>query len=617
MKIIDIPGGQGSASWHAHRAQHWNASDAPAMMGASPYKTRAQLLHEMHAGISPEASQATQYAYAEGHRAEALARPLAEKIVDDELYPCVGTKGKYSASFDGITLGGETLFEHKLLSNGLASAFSDGSNLPAHYRIQMEHQMMVSGATAVLFMASKWNEDGTLDKEVHCWYSPDLELREKIVAGWAQFEADLAAYVPQPVSPTIVAEPVESLPTVIVRMTGSLTIESNLSGFGVALRDFIAKIPERPTTDLEFAQTDAACKALKRAEDMLKAEEDRALAGMADVEQMRRIVADLRDVARRTRLAREKIVEYRKTEIRLEEIQRGKTVITAHIAGLNDALGKPYVPASKADFALAIKGLRSLDSVRAAIDQAIADAKIEASATQQRIMANLKRLQDAGHPMLFADTATLVLKDGDDLSAIIQRRIGQHEAAEAKRLEAERERIRAEEQRRAAELAEKERERIRIEEQEKARREAAEAQRIESARVAAEQEKARLVADSEARLKAKEEAAENAAREAKERAEAKRMAEEAASVKYAHLAEEFEREFEREESEEPTLKLGAICSRLGFTMTSAFVESLGIKPAKVDGASKLYRQIDFVRICSALISHISAASETNFSGEKV
>jgi len=33
------------------------------------------------------------------------------------------------------------------------------------------------------------------------------------------------------------------------------------------------------------------------------------------------------------------------------------------------------------------------------------------------------------------------------------------------------------------------------------------------------------------------------------------MAEEAASVKYAHLAEEFEREFEREESEEPTLKL--------------------------------------------------------------
>ena len=45
MKIIDLPGGQGSEAWHQHRAQHWNASDAAAMMGCSSYQTRNELLH--------------------------------------------------------------------------------------------------------------------------------------------------------------------------------------------------------------------------------------------------------------------------------------------------------------------------------------------------------------------------------------------------------------------------------------------------------------------------------------------------------------------------------------------------------------------------------------------
>ena len=52
MKILDLI--QGSPEWLAHRATHFNASDAPAMMGCSPYKTRAQLLREMHTGVVPE-----------------------------------------------------------------------------------------------------------------------------------------------------------------------------------------------------------------------------------------------------------------------------------------------------------------------------------------------------------------------------------------------------------------------------------------------------------------------------------------------------------------------------------------------------------------------------------
>ena len=97
---------QGSPEWHAHRAQHFNASDAPAMMGCSPYKTRAQLVRELATGVAAEVDAATQRRFDAGHRFEELARPLAEQIIGEELYPCVGTDGKLSASFDGLTMDG-------------------------------------------------------------------------------------------------------------------------------------------------------------------------------------------------------------------------------------------------------------------------------------------------------------------------------------------------------------------------------------------------------------------------------------------------------------------------------------------------------------------------------
>ena len=52
MQIVNVQ--QGTPEWFEHRAQSLNASDAPAMMGVSPYKTRSQLIKEMATGITPE-----------------------------------------------------------------------------------------------------------------------------------------------------------------------------------------------------------------------------------------------------------------------------------------------------------------------------------------------------------------------------------------------------------------------------------------------------------------------------------------------------------------------------------------------------------------------------------
>ena len=83
MRIVELV--QGTQEWHVHRAQHFNASDAPAMLGCSPYKSRSQLVREIATGISADVDAATRERFDTGHRAESLARPLAEKIIGDVL----------------------------------------------------------------------------------------------------------------------------------------------------------------------------------------------------------------------------------------------------------------------------------------------------------------------------------------------------------------------------------------------------------------------------------------------------------------------------------------------------------------------------------------------------
>ncbi|WP_034930819.1 YqaJ viral recombinase family protein, partial [Candidatus Accumulibacter vicinus] len=115
MKIHELI--QGSPEWQAYRASHFNASDAPTMMGCSPYKTRAQLLREMHTGVAGDIDIATKKRFDNGHRAEALARPLAEEFIGAELYPVTGSEGRLSASFDGLTLDESEGFEHKAMND--------------------------------------------------------------------------------------------------------------------------------------------------------------------------------------------------------------------------------------------------------------------------------------------------------------------------------------------------------------------------------------------------------------------------------------------------------------------------------------------------------------------
>jgi len=464
---------QGSAAWHQHRATARNASDASAMMACSPYKSRTALLKERATGITPEVDAATQARFDRGHAIEEAARPLAEAFIGDDLSPVIGTTddGYLSASFDGLTFCGTIAWECKSWNESKAQVVRDGHVPQADYW-QCVQQLAVSNAQKLIYTVT----DGTPERTVHATLlqSDIVHDRTALLAGWEQFDKDLAAFDPRAERPAaVVAEPVESLPAVVVQVNGALTVGGNLEDFGAALKTFIDRIPKKPSTDQEFADAEAATKALKKAEEALAAAEDGALAQISDVEVMRRTVADLKNLARTTRLATEKLVAAEKEARRTEIVTGAQAQLDQHVQALNQRLGTNWLPRIAGGFAETIKGLKSLDSMRDKVAVALTSAKHDANQLAARLETNRKHLvqEDGDWIALFADFSTVGAKAEEDFQALASLRIGNHKQAEAARLDKERERIRAEEAARLAREAaakaqqEAEQERRRIQQQ--------------------------------------------------------------------------------------------------------------------------------------------------------
>jgi len=425
----------GTPEWDQHRAACFNASDAAAMLDMSKYKSRAELIRETATGIRPDVSPELQLRFDDGHRFEAAVRPLAERIIGEELFtPIMSVEidgMRLSASFDGLTMGDDIAWEHKTLNKELDSHLSKGI-VPVQYHPQLEQQLLVSGAGRVLFMAS----NGTEESALHAWYESQPKLRDQIIAGWKQFAKDVAAYVPEESAPVPVATPIMDLPAVSVQIEGTLAVLSNLPAFGERLQSFIAGLNPAPESDQDFADAENEVKVLKRAEEELEAAEARALSQIAVVDEMRKMKAMLHKLARDTRLAREKLVKERKDFVRAKIQSDAVALIQAHAGELHARLGGLYLPPIQHDVAGAMKGKKTMSSLKDAAASAVAQWKIEADRVAALIEKNLATLREKGHAFLFRDIKELVLKDPEAVSAIADQRIAQHEAEQKAKAEA-------------------------------------------------------------------------------------------------------------------------------------------------------------------------------------
>ena len=592
MKTISLI--QGTPEWAAHRSHHFNASDAPAMMSCSPYMTRTELLTRIKTGISPDVDPATRRRFDDGHRFEALARPLAERIIGEELYAVTGTNGKLSASFDGLTLLEDTAWEHKSMNASLygsGAPWGDGFELPLHYRVQMEQQMIVSGAGRVLFMASRWNDDDTLDVEQHCWYASDPDLRTQIIVGWQQFAADLAAYQPEaPAAAAPIGKAPESLPALHIVLKGEVSA-SNLATFKEVALAAIRSVNRDLQTDQDFADSAKARKWCEDIESKVAAAKEHALSQTASIDELFRTMDEISAEARRVRLELDKLEKARTVALNGEIVADGVRQFADHMRALNAAMPSPYMPSVPVDFGGAIKGLRSVASKKDAVATELARAKIVANEIAARIQANIKHLQEhaSAHRFLFVDTATIVLKAPDDLQALVALRISQHERAEAAKAEAQRERIRAEE---AAKLQRAADERARAEAEEKRRAEEVESRRATQAELA----------------------------HAKENTEGQELSPTAQALYEEEAADSFAQRHPTLAQPAPAtairtdsgarLSLGQINDRIApLSISVAGLAELGFDPVAQVKASRLYCESDFPSICAAIARHAHAAAQ--------
>jgi putative phage-type endonuclease len=594
MKLLHLQ--QGTQEWIDARAKCECASDAPAVLGCSPYKTRAQLLREKHTGVPAEINIATQNRFDNGHRAEALARPLAEEFIGAELFPavCVSDDGTMLASMDGLTLDETTGFEHKALNAELRAIFAsgtddmDGSLLPLMHRVQMEMQFMVTGCERTLFMCSEWTAEGELVEEHHCWYYPDTALQAQIIAAWRQFRADLAAYVvPESVDPAPVGKAPETLPALRIEVTGQVTA-SNLSEFKATALAAIRSVNRELRTDADFADAAKAVAWCSDVESRLKAAKEHALSQTASIDALFKAIDDISTEARAVRLDLDKLVTRRKVEVKEQAVSLARKALDDHIATLNAELAPMRLLSVTADFAGAIKGLRTVASMQDALDTTLAGAKIAADAQARVIRGNLAKYKAkaAGMEFLFADLGQIVHKAADDFEALVSSRIATHQAAEAER---ERKRVEAEQQRIAAEA------------------ERLAAKKIEDARVAALAEQRRQDAAAESvRVAAAAAPAPTIAAEQAELIERGRViVDDIITAEILQAAVIRPNTVAPRQDEPATLKLGDINARLApLKLDAAGMAELGVSPARTEGAAKLYRESDFERLLCGIAKHV-------------
>ncbi|RRW90622.1 YqaJ viral recombinase family protein [Pandoraea apista] len=417
---------QGSDEWAQFRLEHFGASEAAAMLGLSTKVKRNELLHMKYVGTPREFSDWVQKNILDhGHEVEALARPIVEGIIGDDLYPVTCSLGRLSASCDGLTMGEDTAFEHKQWNAALAEAVRAGE-LPEEHWPQCQQVLLVTGAKRVIFTVS----DGTTDNMERIEIAPDEAWFERLRAGWDQFAKDLASYTPVEIVEKPQADAIMALPALAVQIQGEV-LASNLPTFRAAAERFIASIKTDLESDEDFANAEAAVKFCENAEKDLEVAKNSALAQTSSIDELMRTVDHIKAQLREKRLSLNKLVSKRKEEIKSTIIVAGRKAYTDHVAALNAELMTVQISIAPPDFVAAAKNKRTLASLHDAIDTAVAGGKIAADAAARDLREKLAWFaQHDAHAFLFRDLQELIQKPTDDFELAVTTRIEQHKQAE-------------------------------------------------------------------------------------------------------------------------------------------------------------------------------------------
>jgi predicted phage-related endonuclease len=442
MKILNLV--QGSAEWKEVRTKYCVASEAPVIMGASPHMKRDELLRLKSSGLEREFSEwVEKFILKRGHEVEALARPVAEARLGDDLYQLIGVNEvaglQLLASYDGMTAPmHEIHWEHKQYNQELFVLVQSGGELEGKHYWQLEHQLLVNGNDSCIFAVS----DGTAENYAELIYQSRPDRRASLIEGWKLFLIDLHNYVQPEALPVVVGEVIKDFPALVIEIVGEVK-SSNLALYQRNVVDFIRNIKTDLQDDQDFANAETIHKFLGEKEKELELIERQVISQASSVDEAIRTIKALKEEMRQKRLQLEKLVETEKQSRKNEIIISARSAWLEHMKACNDALKTVRMPDIPVDFVAASKSKRTIETFRSAVNDELARAKIEANRIANHIDVNLGWLRNTAskHMFLFADIQALVLKDLASLEAIAKVRISEHEAAEQARIQTEAKRI--------------------------------------------------------------------------------------------------------------------------------------------------------------------------------
>lgn len=179
---------QGTPDWLAWRFEGIGASDAPAIMGQNPWKSRAKLMREKRERRIVKMNAAM----LRGSQLEPEARQSYENKFGKAVPPACLQSARHSwmrASVDGLTPCGSTVIEIKC-GEGAYWQSSVTGEVPSYYMGQLQHILFVTGLSSIdywCYLPSR--------PEIHIQVSRDETYIEKMIEAeklfWLEFQQGL------------------------------------------------------------------------------------------------------------------------------------------------------------------------------------------------------------------------------------------------------------------------------------------------------------------------------------------------------------------------------------------------------------------------------------------
>lgn len=194
-KIIAVK--QNTVQWKEWRDRGLGASDAPIVMGDSPWTTRFELwAYKTGLMARPEANEYQKRAMQRGHDLEPTVRKWYEKLIGKKFPATSFEHNEFSflrASLDGYNEELNINLEIKCpgkVDHGLAMA----GKVPKKYYAQLQMQMLVSGAPNTAYVS--WDGEESF---VRLGVSADEQYQAKLLAAMLDMWNYIEGKIPPPI----------------------------------------------------------------------------------------------------------------------------------------------------------------------------------------------------------------------------------------------------------------------------------------------------------------------------------------------------------------------------------------------------------------------------------